>query len=146
MKGWICAVLVLGLAPFLAFPANCCTCEIHGDGSPRSELYHSRAVFLGKVTKVRGTTQSEQDNGYLRYAVTLKIERSWKGTTAGEITVYADLGGCPPYSVHEGQKWLVYARTNWLSIACTRTRKLEDAEEDLRALGKGKAISAELKK
>ena len=137
----------LSMIPFLACSTNACECVIHGDGSPRTESHHSKLVFVGEVTNIREATQYELHQGSLSHAVTFRVERYWKGIQTNQVTVYAELAGCPPLSVEKGQKYLVYAQGRQLRITCTRTRKLDAADEDLKALGKGKELNfAEPKK
>ena len=75
-----------GFALFLIPSMACaCTCEIYGDGSPRSTMRHARAVFTGEVLEVREATKPEQEENSNAYIVRMRVERYWKGIKSGEI-------------------------------------------------------------
>ncbi len=129
---------VPGLALLLMSPpGHACTCEVFGDGSPRSAMRHAKAVFVGEVLEVRAATNAEREEYSSAYIVRLRVERYRKGIKSGEINVETDLTGCGPY-FRVGEEFLVYGVGKRLSTACSRTRKLEHAKEDLKALGPGK--------
>jgi hypothetical protein len=129
---------ILFLAFFLA-PAKAysCTCEVYGDGSPRSLRHHAKSVFVGEVLEVREATKSEREEYSGPFIVRMRVERYWKGIKSGEINIETDITGCGPY-FRVGQKFLVYGMGKRLSTACSGTRKLEDAKTDLQALGPSK--------
>ncbi len=142
MKGMVRCVrdylpaIVIGLALFL-FPllTNGCTCEIHGDGSPRSFMRHAKAVFVGEVLEVRETTPAERKevpSPFERF----RVERYWKGIKTIEITVHTDLHGCGP-NLEVGKRYLVYAMGKELETARSGTKELTGASADLQALGPG---------
>jgi hypothetical protein len=107
-------------------------CECAGRGSPRKELRQAGAVFTGEIVQVVPVEHST------RYLIKFKVEKFWKGV-GGEFITVTSLGGlCGiPFSVGEG--WLVYAYDKDLwTDNCSRTKRVENASEDLRALGRGK--------
>jgi len=114
-----------------------CTCEFYGDGSPRSVMHHAKVVFVGEVLEVRKATKSELEEYSGPFIVRMRVERYWKRIKSGEINVETDMTGCGPY-FRVGEKFLVYGMGKRLSTACSGTRKLEDAEKDLEALGPSK--------
>jgi hypothetical protein len=134
--------LFIGVALLFA-PARlpACICEIYYDGSPRSMMHHARVVFVGEVLEVRPTTAAEREEGSNFYKVRLRVNRYWKGTKGGEVLVETDMTGCGPF-FRVGEKYLVYGRGNKLNTSCTRTRNVEDAQEDLEAIGPGKESGA----
>jgi len=133
-------VLIL-LPVFMLAPAKTysCECEIFGDGSPHSMRHHSKAVFIGVVLEIRETTKAELEEYSNFYIVRMRVERYWKGIRSVEVYVETDLTGCGP-NLRVSEKYLVYGMGKRLNTSCTRTRKLADAEEDLRALGPAKDL------
>jgi hypothetical protein len=128
------------LAPSLS---NACTCdEIYGDGSPRSMMHRAKAVFVGEVLSVTSTSQSDLADGVTPHSARFRVERYWKGVKAREITVHTDLYGCGP-NLQVGRKYLVYASGKGLETACSRTRELGLANQDLRDIGPGKEFKRE---
>lgn len=126
--------LALLLAPAKAYS---CTCEVYGDGSPLSDMHHARAVFVGEVLEIREATKSELEEGSGASIVRMRVEHYWKGIKSGEVNVETDMTGCGTY-FRVGEKFLVYGVGKRLSTACSGTRKLENAEKDLKALGHAK--------
>ncbi|MBZ5702433.1 MAG: hypothetical protein LAN84_11365 [Acidobacteriia bacterium] len=133
---------VPGLALFLIPSlARACTCEVYGDGSPRSRMHYAKAVFIGEVLEVREATKSEREEYSNAYIVRMRVDRYWKGIKSSEINVETDMTGCGPY-FRVGEKFLVYGMGKRLNTACSGTCKLEYAEKDLKALGPGKGFKA----
>src|SRR5215470_12581440 len=113
-----------------------CVCDIYYDGTAKSMMRHANSVFVGQVLEIRAATQSEREAGSGFGKVRLRVERYWKGVKAGEVVVETE-GDCGAF-FRVGEKYLVYARGKHLTTGCTRTRSIESAEEDLKALGPGK--------
>jgi hypothetical protein len=72
------------------------------------------------------------------------VEQSWKGVDTDEVSVMIDGSAeCPHYRV--GDKYLVFAglqQGKLFTGACSRTKKLEYAQNDLHQLGEGKTHRA----
>jgi hypothetical protein len=106
-------------------------CVIHPK-SAKVALKQSAAVFSGEVLDLK--------NGGTYIEARFRVERSWKGVETEEVTVLADRTvESPHYRV--GEKYLVFAYTRDAQLFtgnCSRTKKVEYAEEDLRQLGEGK--------
>ena len=82
--------------------------------------------------------------------VKFKAEKSWKGIGKGDLIItiraHREKYGCG-YDFKVGGTYLVYAHgigsgkaTELWIDCCTRTRRIEEAEGDLRVLGASKAI------
>lgn len=99
----------------------------------------SRAVFSGKVLEI-----TENDQTY-SIAVRLKVERVWKGSLPAEIIIVTGRGGgdCGAH-FDIGESYLGYAygsnESNLSTNICQRTARLLNAADDLKILGKGKAV------
>jgi hypothetical protein len=131
---------VPGLALFLIPSlARACTCEVYGDGSPRSTMRHAKAVFVGEVLEVRKATKLEREEYSNDYIVRMHVEHYWKGIKSSEINVKTEITGCGPY-FRVGEKFLVYGMGKRLNTACSGTRKLEYADKDLKAVGRAKEL------
>ena len=121
--------------------------------SPKEELARSDVVFIGSVLEI-SEYKSEKIYGRKRvnlgilYKVRMSVERSWKGVKTKE-TSFLIYSGSPAStlfrSMKQGERFLVYA-VSWKALDelivgdCMRTRKMQDAREDLSQLGKGKKI------
>jgi hypothetical protein len=128
----------------LVVPARAysCTCEVYGDGSPKSLKHRAKAVFIGQVLEVREATTSEREEHSNFFIVRMRVERYWKGVKSGEVNVETDMTGCGPY-FRVGEKFLVCGMGKKLETACSSTRKLEYLENDLKTLGPPKKWKSE---
>jgi hypothetical protein len=103
--------------------------------SVKGALKNSTAVFLGEVFEIRSGVNFLQAR--------FRVKRSWKGVEAEQVSVLTEnTAESPHYRV--GEKYLVFAgiRDGKLFTGnCSRTKRLEYAEEDLKQLGEGKSHS-----
>ena len=121
--------------------AAACSCV--GVPSVAEAFGGSRVVFAGKVI------------ARFEYGVRFKVERAWKGVFSNEVYIYTGnlRNSCDPW-FEKGESWLVYAWNTQLyadeeanvpiavklmAHGCHRTTPLENAAEDLKELGEGKA-------
>jgi hypothetical protein len=104
-----------------------------GPKSVKVALKQSAAVFSGEVLEIK--------NGGNYMEVRIRVERSWKGVATEEVSVLTDSTTESPH-YHVGDKYLVFAgiRDGKLFTGnCSRTKKLEYAQEDLQQLQEGKS-------
>jgi hypothetical protein len=105
--------------------------------SVKVALKQSAAVFSGEVLELK------RGGNYIE--ARLRVERSWKGIDAEEVSVLADSTvESPHYRV--GQRYLVFAGTREGKLFtgnCSRTKELEYAQGDLQQLGEGKTKQRE---
>jgi len=131
----------------LSIPSASHACECHCDNpgmnGPKEMERRAKAVFVGEIIKLREATPEDERNHSSPYVFRVRVERYWKGVTTPEISISAMDGppGCCGIELKVGEKYLIYAVYKDLRIACTRTRPLESAAEDLKALGPGKTFS-----
>lgn len=115
--------------------AHACSCV--NIGTPRQELKKAKAVFVGEVIEIYSGSHDEDYPAIVK----LKVESYWKGIKATDtIEVLSDLGTNLCGIVPLKGKYVVYAYRrgeNLVTHGCTRTKKVEDAAEDLRELGEG---------
>jgi hypothetical protein len=119
--------------------AAACKCKV--PPPPEEAMAGSVAVFEGTVTEVRGP-KDEAEHGNLE--VTLRIGRRFKGAEADTVTVItSNSSAACGYGFEQGMTYLVYANDGddgRLSVGlCSRTARIEDAADDLSALGPGQA-------
>ena len=153
-----CSALLL--APLLtvqlatgAGRAHACKC---GPPPPPLEaLDEASAVFYGAVASFETYSfeaEVESDRTESYWSVELDVDTVWKGSVTSTTFVYVWHGPACGYGNFEiGEDFLVYTQqrisdevdddTLFVSF-CSRTRPLEDADEDLEALGDGQAPEA----
>ena len=94
----------------------------------------SKAVFVGEVV-------AEEKNGDLR-SFDFKVEKYWKGANAKRVEVLVYETARFQAWFKKGEKYLIYApadENGKLRVyRCSRSRDVDNAEEDLQKLGEGK--------
>jgi hypothetical protein len=97
----------------------------------------SKAVFSGEALSL-----TSRDG---LFEVRFKVQRAWKGVSSPEVIVLTPIedSHCG-FKFTAGRKYLVYADGstggNLSTSHCTRTAPLENAEKDLKVLGKGRKV------
>jgi hypothetical protein len=122
-----------------------CTCELPQPGvKPKQAVTQARekakAVFSGEVVEII-------ENPRVFYVeVRFRVESSWKQARTDELILRTGRGGgdCG-YRFEVGEHYLVYAygsdENRLETNICQRTKKLADAENDLKLLGKARTVS-----
>jgi hypothetical protein len=133
-----------------------CTCA-YQDPSPSSKLVkeersHSMAVFLGEVIDVHAKYDKPVGVPVIgnriilpvfdKNEITFRVDKTWKGETASEITISTGVGGpdCG-YVFTTGKKYLVYADEKdgslWVN-SCSRTAQagVKTVDKEIRILSK----------
>ena len=108
---------------------------------PAEAAERAGAVFTGTVQSIDDGTLSTGGSVLPVRRVHLAIDRAWRGVEAGDsvvvITSYSE-AACG-YSFAVGRAYLVYsvrdASGTWTTTTCSRTRTIDEAVEDLAALG-----------
>jgi hypothetical protein len=108
-------------------------CKCAMPSSAKEGLEKSKAVFSGKVI---GVSKSKW---------TFKVIKIWKGDLKSRVTLYDSMPETSCASNFKvGESYLIYASTSkiddrpsFIPDVCNRTKKLEDAKDDLRELGEG---------
>lgn len=136
------AAIALLLAPLLALPAGrayACSC---GDpGSPAENMARADVVFSGRAVSPTGAP--------LLGLVEFEVYRVWKGEPYSTIVVLSSFSALCYFTFVGGEEYLVYAYTEERargeggtvleSTICSRTTNLEYAQDDIEALGPGRA-------
>jgi hypothetical protein len=145
MKRAFIVVLLLSAITMPASVHACsCVCENRGVKDPKDMEQEAKAVFVGTVLEIRDSTEEERHHHADAAVARIRVERFWKGVKTEEVLV-SDMGillpGCCNISFKVGRKYLVYAVGRNMTPGCTRTDFVENAADDLRALGPGKTSS-----
>lgn len=141
---FVLCTLTVGLTPHRAYACSCGPLD-----PPQSELEQASAVFSGKVLSFRvtghspGSTSTEQPMPFLDPTeIVLEVISTWKGIHQSQVVVHTGGGGIGcGFEFHVGQSYFVYAYGDSQGLEtehCSRTTELENATEDLTALGAGK--------
>lgn len=128
-------VLILMVRALIPAPAYACSCA-----APPSALYalaQSSATFSGRVIDI------DSPSGYEPLRVRLEVETVWKGPVQPEIEIRTaqDSAGCG-FFFERNVAYLVYAYEAddaLFTNLCSRSLPLDQAGEDLAALGAGAA-------
>ncbi|MDR6549731.1 hypothetical protein [Paenibacillus qinlingensis] len=145
-------MMVIGLTIMTGFHSSTAyACSCAQPQTVEEQLSHSEAVFAGRVLEVK--VQSNAKSGSTKAAV-FEVSRIWKGGTESQITVHTGSGGgdCG-FNFEKGKEYLVYAHPSTMygdkellvTIICDRTKGLDQAREDLAALGVGKIPSEQVR-
>ncbi|MGY6587003.1 MAG: hypothetical protein ACXIUB_01810 [Wenzhouxiangella sp.] len=129
----------------LFFPISALACSCQPGLSPADEFERVDAVFAADVIAVAASP----DNPFIVEA-RLAVGEAWKGQVALEerLETFSEPELCG-FSFQPGQQYLVYAVLEdgpepFLSTnVCLRTRRLDQANEDLAFLGEGRNLPAE---
>lgn len=122
-----------------AAPAVACSCPEASSVAEARE--QADAVFTGRVVSQRTATRSERDGAPASVAVTLHVDQVWDGPLRPRLTVYthAQEPACG-YPFDRARHHLVYADLDadrLTTSLCDRTAPLDQAGDDLAALGEG---------
>jgi hypothetical protein len=142
--GRIALVASMVLAALLATTSPAVACDFEEPPPPQEALTEATAVFAGEVVAVEPV---DDDPGGQYIAVTVEVERAWKGVELSPVVVetHHDEATCGfPFEV--GESYIVYAYSEGTPLTTAlyhRTRLLEQADEDLQALGSGTEVDAQ---
>lgn len=121
-----------------------CFCKHHGVNDPKEMQREAKAVFIGEVIAMHDATPDEMRHGSDKFEWEMRVERYWKGVKTQQIRISARgvaMHGCCDIALATGNKYLVYVVGKEMRTTCTRTKLLEQAADDLKALGPGKTFS-----
>jgi hypothetical protein len=136
---------LLSLWEPLSEPRRAFACEAIPPGPPLDELDKSASVFSGTVVEIqKGTLDGVSE----LHAVFLEVDRYWKSPNTNNdyvrLVVFTETSGdtCG-YVFEKGSRYMVYVRTQEKDSSLhtgvgTRTRPIDDAQDDLAVLGEGR--------
>lgn len=129
-------VVALALVAAVADRARACSCMQQDQPTAFEE---AASVFEGRVVSISAPVG--EVGGAEPITVTLDVVRTWKGANVERIEVRtAGNSAACGYHFQQGQSYLVYTYAvdgaEHVSL-CSRTRRIEQAAEDLAAMGEG---------
>lgn len=142
--GWIGVVLsVIAVGGgWDARPAFACSCAV-GE-TPQEALDRATAVFAGRVIEVRPPPRRAVMSSADPTFVIFNVSQAWKGADQTPFVVStASDGATCGYNFEVGREYIVYASPFSITkqpldaSLCSRTAPLDQAQEDLDALGPG---------
>lgn len=129
---------------FLIFAGSALACSCVQPPAPEEALSQASAVFSGKVIA------KDIDNalgGFEQIATTLQVDQAWKGVEQAHVVLHtASNSAACGVNLEIGSEYLVYATENEGQLhtsLCSRTAPLENAQEDLDALGAGQTVEVD---
>lgn len=139
LAGWraLAWLAVAGAGGLWTSPALACKCM---QAPPAQAFEQAVAVFEGRVVEIIEPAPNSTGPAHAR-TVRLQAIRSWKGVESEsvELTTAADSAACG-FAFAKELNYLVYAfaEEGHLRVsACSRTRPMTDAAEDLQTMGMG---------
>jgi len=143
MKALLVLVLALSL---LGSRVDACSCP--PPPSAKYAVSNATAVFVGRVVSIETLWQEGLGNREPRlFVVSIRVDRSWKGASAGQVVTVGTSGWLCTYPFEEKKDYLVYAYASDAQKSlgtniCTRTRRLSWAKADLDSLGRATSSQA----
>lgn len=133
----VAAVLLFAMIAGPADQAVACSCA--GSGPPCAATWDADAVFAGRVRSIEEVNHDAWGAPYPSLLVRFDAEHAFVNAGPGPVEVMtARWGPACGYSFKVGTSYLVYAGKaasgRLVTGICSRTRPLDDAEEDLRYL------------
>lgn len=135
---WLRALVVMS-ALVVAAENDALACSCMRSGPPCQAAWTADVVFAGTVRSMEEIDNNAYGTPYRSVLVRFDVERGFVNAVPGPVEIVTGTGGgdCG-YSFATGGRYLVYAwktPSSRLSTGiCSRTRPLDEAEEDLRYL------------
>ena len=128
----------------LARGAEARACSCTPPPSPADALARAAAVFAGRVTKTEDPATGPIRSSMDPITVTHEISTVWKGASGPSVSVTTARDGAScGFTFAKGEEYLVYAsavRAGLHVSLCSRTRRLANAADDVKALGAGTTV------
>jgi hypothetical protein len=131
--------LTLLAALWMAAPCETAFCRCAQSPAVAEARAEAAAVFTGTVVSVRpGRVNSGDDHPHPTHQAVLRVHSVWKGVASDTVVVATTASMCG-FWFEPGKSYLVYA-SPWgdaplTTSICGRTKPLDRAGADLRALG-----------
>ena len=147
-KLYLTSIAMLLLIPSAGFACTCAEESLFPGARPVKEQVESArkesgAIFSGVVTRIVFHKATNI------YEAKFKVYKSWKGVDSGEVSVFRRADFPCMYTFSVGEKYLVYAydsggngKKRLGAGACSRTKFLRYADEDIQLLGTVKVVNS----
>lgn len=125
---------------FTAVPTPSYACDCVYPKPPKEAMADAGAVYAGKVLKVEKLKE--------HFKVTFAVDTAWKGVASAETSVLTAIGGQASCGIdfEKGREYLVYTNQTpdgqMHASLCSRTKELQQADDDLKELGAGTKLWA----
>ena len=130
-----------------AKPAHACSCI--PPRPPLEALERADAVFSGDVISIsepKGLFGSWLASSTDPVTVEFRVHSVWKGEIHETLFIQTAWSSAScGFEFVQDERYIVYAREGWVSL-CSRTRSIDKASEDLKALGEGPAPAPSVKR
>jgi hypothetical protein len=125
---------------FSYIEAFACSCNQAFAQPLKTRLFISKAVFSGEVMEINKIFQKSHIS-----VVKIKVKESWKGQLSKQVIINTRTDGAAcGYPFEVGKSYLIFAGSsddgNLTTGLCSRNSEIEEAEEELKMLGKGKKL------
>jgi hypothetical protein len=102
------ALFLLTFSLIFCVSGYCCECF---QRSTVKDFHRAKTVFIGSVEQVTPAPyQGLLSRPDLRYSITLRTERVWKGKKVNHVSVLTrNLASCDGFAFAEGERYLVFA-------------------------------------
>ena len=136
--------LMIFFVSMISFSTSGSACSCMPNEDPATELQRYDAVFAGKVIG-----KKKNPNDSMEYLVKMEVSKAWKEVEHKEvwITTSWDSASCG-INFETDKEYIVYGMKQedgqYNVNLCSRTALLDDATEDLDALGEGYVPSKEV--
>jgi hypothetical protein len=136
---WIRAIVVSTVLLLVPFADQALACECVRSGPPCQAAWTADVVFSGTVRAIERIGGSPGEPAFGPVRVTFDIDRGYINAPSGfvEVTTGSGGGDCG-YRFAIGKRYMVYASkrppSGLTTSTCSRTRPIEEADEDLKYL------------
>ena len=134
------AVIAVAALHASARLAHACSCI--PPRPPLEALERADAVFAGDVVSIsepKGLFRSWFESSTDPITVEFRVNAVWKGKIHETLFIQTAWSSAScGFEFVQGEQYIVYAREGWASL-CSRTKSIDEASEDLMALGEGSA-------
>jgi hypothetical protein len=135
------SLLVVGLGVLLLGPSIASACSCAPPPAPTLALEASAVVFEGTAVTVPEPPGEGVQQGFGAVEYRFNVARSWKGDPGMEVRLTTNRSGAAcGRQFTKGETYIVYASAGDDGLrdsACSRTRAVSSAADDLEALGEG---------
>ena len=136
-------LLIFACASLLCLEGTALACTCVPSKGVAQDVEISSAVFSGKVIEIKRHDRTAEP--FWQVEVIFEVDKSWKGVDKRIVSVFTSSGSAScGYGFKKGRTYLVYTggspQERLSTSICNRTKRLNQAREDLRVLGAGKEV------
>ena len=130
---------LLPLTALFAIPAQACQCSEY-DTPVCAAFWRADTVFVGRLAAIK-PLRKKPDKDFSYVSLHFVVEESFRGVSTVAIDIATQTRSSCAMEFHQGKRYLIYASLEGpykqlVAEACSRTRGIGDAAEDLTYLRK----------